>query len=38
MFMQMVPGVSVTDGEPTIVLALIPVVMVSMIIDFIEDL
>ena len=38
MFMQMVPGVSMTDGEPTIVLALIPVIMVSMIIDFIEDL
>ena len=38
MFMQMLPGVSMTDGEPTIVLALIPILIVSMVIDFSEDL
>lgn len=37
MLMQMMPGISITEGDPTIVLALIPVLLVSMIIDYLED-
>lgn len=37
MFLQMIPKVSITDGEPTVVLGLIPIVVVSMMIDLIED-
>lgn len=37
MLLQMVPFVSVTDGEPTLVLALIPLLLVSIILEVWQD-
>ena len=33
----MIPQISITDGQPTILLGLIPVIIINMIIDSIED-
>ena len=37
MILQMIPLISITDGQPTILLGLIPVILVSMMLDFIQD-
>ena len=37
-FLQMVKMISITDGEPTTLTGLVPVIMVSMIKDLLEDL
>ena len=33
----MIPQISITDGQPTILLGFIPVIIINMIIDSIED-
>lgn len=37
MVMQMIPQISVTDGQPTILYGLLPIILISMMIDWQED-
>ena len=33
----MIPSISITDGQPTVLLGLIPVILMNMIIDYSQD-
>jgi phospholipid-transporting ATPase len=37
MVLQMIPSISITNGQPTILLGLLPIIVISIMIDYYDN-